>query len=211
MMGFLLFKSAPKQIGMVGLGGGSLAKFCYRYLPEALIAVAEIDPSVIALRNYFLIPKDDERLAIYCVDGAEFVRQADSRFDVLMLDGFDKHGQPPQLCSQQYYDDCYRALAPDGILVVNLLGDVTETRIFLERLRTSFSDAVLVVNAPDSLNRIVFACKGGLLNLEERSWRRRIAQLESKYPVGLGQTAQNLMLAHRGVALHDDLHSFDFA
>ena len=51
MMGFLLFQPEPRQIAMVGLGGGSLAKFCHRYLPQAQIQVAEINPHVIALRN----------------------------------------------------------------------------------------------------------------------------------------------------------------
>ena len=37
MMGFLLFKPQPRSIGMIGLGGGSLAKFCYRYLSRTRI------------------------------------------------------------------------------------------------------------------------------------------------------------------------------
>ena len=61
MMGFLLFQPAPSGIGMIGLGGGSLAKFCYRYLPSAVIAVAEIDVDVIALRNEFLRPRRTDR------------------------------------------------------------------------------------------------------------------------------------------------------
>ena len=37
MMAFLLFNPAPKRITMVGLGGGSLAKFCHRNLQQAQI------------------------------------------------------------------------------------------------------------------------------------------------------------------------------
>src|SRR3546814_12047416 len=33
MMGFLLFNPSPQPIAMIGLGGGSLAKYCYTYLP----------------------------------------------------------------------------------------------------------------------------------------------------------------------------------
>lgn len=211
MMGFLLFKSDPKEIGMIGLGGGSLAKFCYRYLPDVTISVAEIDPRVIALRDHFRIPKEDARMAIHCVDGADFVRQADNRFDVLMLDGFDKSGQPPQLCSPQFYDDCYRALTADGILVANLLGDVAETHIYLDRLRTAFNDAVVVIDALDSLNKIAFACKGDMLNLDDGALKRRIGQLELTHPVMLSLTAQSLLLARRAAALPDELHSSDFA
>lgn len=43
--------------------------------------------------------------------------------DVLLVDGFDIDGQPPGLCSQRFYDDCYQALTASGVLVVNLCGD----------------------------------------------------------------------------------------
>src|SRR5688572_16994086 len=59
MMAFLLFNPDPRHIVMLGLGGGSLAKFCYRHLPQSQITVVEIDAEVIAMRDEFLIPRDD--------------------------------------------------------------------------------------------------------------------------------------------------------
>ena len=53
LMGFLLFDPRPRSILMVGLGGGSLAKYCHRHLPQADITVVEINPHVIALRERF--------------------------------------------------------------------------------------------------------------------------------------------------------------
>src|SRR5438128_11851544 len=47
MMGFLLFNTDPESIAMIGLGGGSLPKYCYRYLPQASIVVVWEDPDVI--------------------------------------------------------------------------------------------------------------------------------------------------------------------
>ena len=58
---------------MIGLGGGSLPKFCYRYLPAADIEVVEIDPAVIALRDTFSIPQDNERFRVVQGDGADFM------------------------------------------------------------------------------------------------------------------------------------------
>ena len=58
MMGFLLFNRAPAHIGMIGLGGGSLVKFCHRSLPLSKMTVLEINPHVIALRREFLVPDD---------------------------------------------------------------------------------------------------------------------------------------------------------
>lgn len=201
MMGFLLFNPDPKKIGMVGLGGGSLAKFCYRYLPGASISVAEIDPHVIVVRDQFRIPQDDERFQVHCIDGAEFVRQAENQFDVLMIDGFDKDGQPPQLCSQRFYDDCYQALMPDGIMVVNLLGDVAETQVFVDRIDRAFNGAAIIVDALDSLNKIAFACKGDAFNLAEHVLKSRIGKLESLHPVVLHFTAQSILQQRRMGAL----------
>jgi spermidine synthase len=110
MMGVLLLRPAPRHIAMIGLGGGSLLKFCYRHLPSAVIDVAEIDAQVIAMRDQFCIPADDGRLAVHCVDGAEFVRNRKEQYEILLVDGFDRRGQPAQLCSQAFYDSCYRSL-----------------------------------------------------------------------------------------------------
>jgi len=161
-MAFLLFDPAPVSIGMIGLGGGSLAKYCYRYLPQADITVIEIDPEVIALRNEFAIPADDARFRVLLGDGAEFVRDEIGRFDVLIADGYDAGGLPERLGSRQFYDDCYTALTGDGILAVNLWFGHERYDLSLDNLRTSFDDRVMVINADDNLNRIAFAVKSDL-------------------------------------------------
>lgn len=158
MMGFLSFNNRPRHIGTIGLGGGSIQKHCYRYLPSTKISVAEISPEVIALRDHFCIPKDDRRLKVFCEDGADFVSRQPNKFDVLIVDGFDITGQPEQLCSQRFYNDCYKALTSDGVMVVNLsdrgYGEL------LARLRQAFRNHVFVVGSDDGRNQIAFAGKG---------------------------------------------------
>ncbi|MFW2457731.1 PEP-CTERM sorting domain-containing protein, partial [Methyloversatilis discipulorum] len=89
MMASLLFVPEPGHIGMIGLGGGSLVKACHRHLPRTRMTVAEISPAVIALRDRFHIPPDDDRLTVSCADGAEWVAAHDGVFDLLWVDGFD--------------------------------------------------------------------------------------------------------------------------
>jgi spermidine synthase len=163
MMGFLLFNPRPDNIAMIGLGGGSLAKFCYRYLPKSLIQVVEINPHVIALRDAFHVPPDNERFRVIQGDGAHFVRHPPSRFDVLLVDGFNSQGQPARLASQRFYDDCHGSLQPGGILVANLHCGHQHYEVFLDRIRRSFSGSVLVVDDGELSNSIVFACKGDAL------------------------------------------------
>ena len=158
MMAFLLFNEAPRRIAMIGLGGGSMAKWCYRQLPQTHITVVEINPHVIDLREHFHIPEDDARFRVLCEDGAAYVAETADRPDVLIVDGFDAEGQPPELCSQSFYDDCHRALHVDGMMVVNLCDPQDEVHI--ARIRRSFGDRVLVATFADGENKIVFAGKG---------------------------------------------------
>ncbi len=64
MMMFLLFIPAARHILLLGLGGGSLAKFCYENLPQTAITAIEPDSHVIALRDEFRIPPDDTRFHV---------------------------------------------------------------------------------------------------------------------------------------------------
>lgn len=178
MMGFLLFNPEPQDIAMIGLGGGSLAKFCHRFLKASSIQVVEINPHVIALRDEFHVPLDDDRFSVVLGDGAQFVRYRAARCDVLMVDGFDRDGLPAGLCSQRFYDDCFELLRPDGIMVVNLHFGHARFEIILDRIRRSFSDSVLVVDGVDLGNSIVFACKGKALERFRPGALRRPTNLD---------------------------------
>ncbi|HJV68162.1 transferase [Ideonella sp.] len=164
MMGFVLFHPQPKQIVMIGLGGGSLAKFCHRHLPDTHIQVVEINPHVIALRDEFHVPPDSERFHVVPGDGARYVRLRARRPDVLVVDGFGPDGQPARLCSQRFYDDCAEMLQPGGVLVVNLHRGHRHYDVFIDRIQRSFGGSALAVEDSEGSNGIVFACKGYTLD-----------------------------------------------
>ena len=157
MMGFLLFIPEPRHIAMVGLGGGSLAKFCHRHLPKTRIQVVEINPHVIALRDEFQVPPESRRFSVIQGDGAAFVGSAPRHCDVLLLDGYDHEGLPTSLSSQRFYDDCRDMLAPDGMLVVNLHCSQARWQQQVARIRRSFDGAVVTVDDDDGSNSVVFA------------------------------------------------------
>jgi spermidine synthase len=159
MMGFLLFHAEPRHILLVGLGGGSLSKYCYRELPQARITTLEIDPDVIALRDQFLIPADDERFRVVPMDACDYLAQSDIQADVILLDGYDAAGLPNRLCAASFYADCRRALSAQGVLVANLWGGEPNRAVYVDRLRTIFDGRVWWSHPPDSRNLIVFAVK----------------------------------------------------
>jgi len=159
MMAFLLFHPNPKRILLIGLGGGSLAKFCHRHLPRARIAAIEIDPTVIAMGSQFGIPAD-ERLAIHQADAAEFLPAAQADTDVLLLDAFDRHGIAPSLSNPPFFEAARRRLRPNGLLVANLAGAEDNWRPHLAMLRDAFDQRVILVRVAGDDNHIAFAFTG---------------------------------------------------
>lgn len=170
MMGFLMFNHRPARIAMIGLGGGSLLKFCYSHLPDAQFTVLEINPHVIALRQEFEVPEDETRITILCADGADFVRDASRDasppYDVLLVDGFDSRGQAPSLCSQAFYDDCFNALSSEGVMVANLHHDDPEHPVYTARIGVAFEGNVLEIASEEKSNSILFACKGTRISVD---------------------------------------------
>jgi len=171
MMGFLLFNSRPARIAMIGLGGGSLLKFCYRHLPNSQLTMVEINPKVIALRHEFEVPQDPQRIELVCADGADFVRDAAANnatgYDVLLVDGFDSEGLAPSLCSQRFYNDCYQALSPQGVMVANLHHDDPQHALFTARIRLAFDGNLLEVASQEKSNSILFARKGSPISIDD--------------------------------------------
>ena len=162
MVCFALFVPRPRHILMVGLGGGSLAKYCYRNFPQARITVVELRADVIALREQFCVPPDDARFAVVHADASAYLAGAAASVDVLVVDGFDETGLPPALGSSRFYADCRRALRDGGVLVANIFSYDPFYRAMLERLRQAFNGRVCWFERAAGNNRVLFAVKAPL-------------------------------------------------
>ncbi len=197
MMCFTLFKPAPRHILMVGLGGGSLAKFCYRYLPEAHITVLELRADVIALREQFMVPPDDARFQVIHADAVDYLRHTVNKVDVLLVDGFDAAGLPPALASARFLADCRRALRPDGLLVSNVFSYDAQYALILRRLHIIFDNRVCWFDAIAGNNHILFSVNGPL-DRRSSAPSSRAMRLQQRLAGlhGLGLGALNRLLAH---------------
>ncbi|MDO9420890.1 MAG: fused MFS/spermidine synthase [Herminiimonas sp.] len=164
MAGFVSLHPAPKHILMIGLGGGSFAKYCYRHFPSARITVLESNADVLALRDQFMIPADDARLQVLHVDAiAHLENLAFASVDVIMLDGFDVDGAPAALRSPEFFLNCKMVLDDKGVLIVNMgdqyaniVGTVTQGQAMFGafhhwwfKVTTDNSHVAVAVNAVD--------------------------------------------------------------
>ena len=159
MMTFLLFNSQPTRILLLGLGGGSLAKFCYHRLPHTALTAVEVNPDVIALRGEFHVPPDTGRFRIYCDDAARYVARLGLVKDVILADACDRTGVAPALGTLAFYQHAYRRLSSHGVFVGNLCGD-TDCTTHLTKIRSVFADNVVTLPVAPHGNIIVLAFKG---------------------------------------------------
>jgi len=179
MMAFLLFHPEPRQALMLGLGGGSLAKFFWKNLKKTAVHVVELDERVIAAaRTQFALPPDDARLRVEVGDGAQAL--APECCDVLVVDAYHDEEHVQELASAEFYDAAFLALAEPGVMVVNFMDDDKLFDVYLKRMEAAFGGRVLAMKALYDPNILVFALKGMPPAMPWDTLRGRAAQLEAR-------------------------------
>jgi spermidine synthase len=196
MMAFLLFNATPGDVLMIGLGGGSLAKFIRRHRERTRVTAVEVDPRVIdAARAHFALPPDDATLTVIEADGALHVRQHPASADVILLDGFDAGNQVEALATQTFYAACRRALRPGGVLVVNLWGRDRDFAEYFARLTRAFDGEVGWISVQNKTNVIAFAFAepGAAARLD--AVKPRLADLSKRWGLDLRGFARDFQWA----------------
>ncbi len=157
MMFSVLFKPEIQRSVLIGLGGGSIAKYIWQYCPQIKQTVIELNPQVIQVaRSHFYVPDNDARLTILEGDGMAYIETHPGCCDVLMMDAFGSHGLPPDFCTQAFFDDCANTITPDGLFAINLWGSDKHFDIYLQRMLQAFDDRVLTLPTGKPGNIIVF-------------------------------------------------------
>ncbi|WP_141237219.1 hypothetical protein [Sphingopyxis sp. GW247-27LB] len=192
MMGFLLFNPSPKTIEIIGLGGGSLAKYCHKFLPESSIRGVEVDWDVLAVADQFCMPPGSDRFEIIWGDGSDFVAKDERTTDILLVDGFDSSGQPAQLCSLDFYRACRARLNAGGIFVVNLCNYPGKHVPMLHRLRECFGE-VITVTVEAGMNLVVFAFRDERLEFDREKLRVTAGNLQFKHQLPLADLVETLL------------------
>ena len=119
---------------MVGLGGGSIAKFVHERLPRTRITVDRAQPEG-ARRGAQLLrppggrppaPGDSRRRRGACAGAPRRLRR-------VLLDAFDDGRSVRSLATTGFYAACRDALRPDGVFGVNFIADEPRLGTYLAR------------------------------------------------------------------------------
>ena len=203
MMAALLFNDHPREVLLIGLGGGSLAKFLLNEFEDCRLKVVEFRSSVLKVaRSHFALPFNP-RMKIKIGCGAQHVlqqsRSQEELYDLIMIDAYDDAGMAPEVSSMNFFDNCRTLLAKDGLLVINLWG--TDKPLYQQvswNLGLVFRERLLFLPVRKRGNVIGFAfgeqfSKPGMKNLTEKA-----IQLEQQYQLEFSIFLQDIKRNNRG-------------
>ncbi|MEG4230620.1 fused MFS/spermidine synthase [Microcoleus sp. Pol11C3] len=159
----LVWKSQPKNIYIIGFGGGSIPNFFHHYFANAIVECADIDPEIVEVAQKFFGILFDDRLKVAIQDGREYLSQQNStvKYDIILVDaGFGSGYMPYRLVTQEFYELCKTRLSSAGALVVHLFHKPEFNAAAVKTLQTMFvqvyicnletgNSIVIATNAPD--------------------------------------------------------------
>lgn len=160
MMSFVLLQPSPSRVLLLGLGGGSLARFLHHQLPAASIDAVELRPAVVeaAKKCFGLI--EDARLRIHVGDAGDFVanRAGAPAYDAILVDAYDGKGPASVTCSEDFPALCAQRLTAQGVAAWNLWSsDPSALATQLSRVAGAFAGEIVRLNVPNRGNVIALA------------------------------------------------------
>ena len=148
MMAALLWRPtsqlAQGHAVQLGLGAGTITRFCHRVLHMERVTAVELNPGVIAAcRHGFRLPRNGARLSVVEADAADWVADPAHRGSVHLLhvDLYDREAAAPVIDSPAFYTRCRELLAPGGVMAVNLFGRDASFERKLSAWRAVFDSA----------------------------------------------------------------------
>ena len=155
-------ESGSKSILILGMGSGTYAVQCGKYIDNLSIEGVEIDEKIVDLsRRYFGLPED---IPVTIYDGRAYLQAVDQTYDVIMVDAYQDITIPFQMSSAEFFSMIRDHLKEGGVMVVNMnmkgSGEGAINEYLSDTIDSVFKD-VYTVDVPGATNRELFASDSG--------------------------------------------------
>lgn len=162
-----LVSPSPKNVLVIGLGGGGFNRLFNEVYPDAMLTSVEIDRRVVELAKEYMGFQEAPNNVVAIRDGRSFVRRSQEKYDWIILDAFHGSVVPPHLKTKDFYRELAEKLAPGGVVISNIHDDSELFYYDLATYREAFRDVVML-KVPDTGNVIVLASDDEPGTLEAR-------------------------------------------
>ena len=177
LLGALYLNPSPKQILVIGLGGGTMPTRLKKILPDAQIDCVEIDPSVVKVATRFFGFTTGAGVGVNVEDGRVFVKRAQrntKKYDLIILDAFDHVYIPEHMLTREYLMEVKALLAKNGVLAANTF---SSSRLYYSESAT-YAEVYGAFYNLKMNNRVVLAKRDGIPSIDEI--QRNAAKVEEK-------------------------------
>lgn len=110
-----------KNVLVIGGGDGGSVRELAKYPRIKKIDMVEIDEEVVLkCEEHFKFTAcnlRDERVTLFFMDGSEYVKNCNEKYDLIVVDSTDPIGPGEGLFTYEFYQNCYNLLSGSGILV----------------------------------------------------------------------------------------------
>jgi len=124
----------PERVLIIGGGDGGTLREVLKHQQLNAVDLVEIDERVVENSKRFFPALScgftDRRLNLHIADGVHFVKETSSRYDVIIVDSSDPLGPATPLFNLEFYQDVYKILKEDGLLVVQSESPVFYGEVF---------------------------------------------------------------------------------
>ncbi|MGE5545172.1 MAG: polyamine aminopropyltransferase [Bacillota bacterium] len=113
----------PRQVLIIGGGDGGTLREVLRHPEIMRVDMVEIDRRVVEVCKEFLptiaSAFEDPRAHLFFEDGISFVKNAQERYDVILVDSSDPIGPAVELYGSEFYRNCRAILKAEGMMVAH--------------------------------------------------------------------------------------------
>jgi SAM-dependent methyltransferase len=162
------FSAAPKRVGVIGLGAGTLAAYGN---PGDYFRFYEINPLVVSIaQNWFSYLRDTPAKVDVATGDARLSLAAEppQQFDVLAVDAFSGDAIPVHLLTKQAFALYLRHLKPDGILAIHTSNTYLDLAPVVQLLADEAHYPARLVTNGDDLRKLIDASDWVLVTRNDR-------------------------------------------
>ncbi len=136
------YKLNPKNCLILGLGGGTIAKFSRKNWPDAKITGVELDPLMVKMGEKYL-GLMNANVETHIEDAYKLLARSKAQFDLVLVDIYEGRSVPEKFTTETFAKIIKKTLSDKGVVVFNRLyggQNTSKAEKFLKILKKVFPE-----------------------------------------------------------------------
>ncbi|MFP4028787.1 MAG: spermidine synthase [Candidatus Brocadiia bacterium] len=194
----LFYEPEPKNLLVVGLGGGILPREMHHYFPQCHIDVVELDPEIKKAAKRFFSFKEGKNLKVHIEDGRVFIRRRSrqtkpQKYDLVILDAFNADYIPFHLMTKEFLEQVKAVLSDNGAVIANVFSDNRLCQSELKTFQAVYKNCQVYSGSSTSNAMIVgIGEEGKALSRKEAKERAKKLQAKHNFSFDMPRVASRL-------------------